>query len=175
MICYNFLILTFILTACTATPKHIELTNRAISLFSNEVYRTNKLQLAGSGGALFKNIKTFALSFSLEKNLGLVESRKLFVNIAERFLTQINSDESIRPFLNEYPINIKNLDLSISFEIDNKFVSPNYIAYISVPNINPDRPTDFIYYSIYDPNLNKLINIHKESYIEALKIVYEQE
>ena len=162
------IIFLFLFTACYSSPEYIKLSNHAISSFSKEVFYTDELLLIGAGGALHEDIKILSLAFESRKELNLEKARKLFINTTEHFLSDINNNSSIKSYLHTYPMTIKNLHLSISFYNGQDRVKSNFIAFITIPNINPDKPTDRIYYAIYDQNADILVDIHSETYQEAL-------
>lgn len=171
---FFLLIVVFGFISCQTSPERVTQAENSITSFSKELRQSKDLILCGSGGAMLEDIKIFAMAFQSQQLLSLEEGRKLYVEIAEKFLRKINNDEKIRPFLNSYPITIKNLDISISFYQGSQRAPSKYIAFITTSNINPDYLNDFIYYAIYDHEVEQLGTIHKESYEEALKIVSEQ-
>lgn len=150
------------LSACTPTPKYIVAINHLTSDFSKEVYQETGLKLAGSGGALMDDIKKVSLTFIGNYELEVPEVRILMVGLIEKLLLKINTDQSVRPYLHNFPFTRDNLMFHISFGFPD-FVRPPYIAFTLIVK-------DKIYYDVkVDDNL-PLETFYEESYEEAFRI-----
>lgn len=68
------------------------------------------------GGADKEGINLKILSFNTIAALNLEQARKLIIDCIEEFLTIINTDEEIRPYLKNFPFTIKNVKITIFFE-----------------------------------------------------------
>src|SRR3990167_5708408 len=95
--------------------KYIKLADKITSRFCKEVSKPKGLHLCGYGGALMYDVKQLDLYYYSHQCLTLEEARKLYVEVAEIYLSYINEDEKIRPYLHDYPFTMKNLDLMMSF------------------------------------------------------------
>ena len=121
------------------------------------------LQVYCKWGALMNDVEQIGLSSHLKKNADIKTARRLFVKYAQPFLEMINADRNLRPYLHNYPATIKELDFSISFEIDRS------------KNLSSQVSSVFSGYGeicYYAPNIKK---IHSETYEEALKIIEEEQ
>jgi hypothetical protein len=123
--------------------------------------------LERTGGELCNDVEKIYVGFYSRKALTIDEVRKDYVKGVERFLTRINNDEPIRPYLHTYPFGVENLKYIMSFNespVDSSGKGPVVHAFSCRGNI---------YYSVYDPTLTPLKTVHKEPYSEALRIVRE--
>ena len=111
------------------------------------------------------DIQMMAMSFYLYHEVDLKEARELLVYIINEYLSEINSNIEIRPFLHEYPFTAKNVEIRIwAYNPDGSKLSPEKIYYIS--NIK-GRLRYYIRGS--DPREA----ICEETYAEASKLVNE--
>ena len=86
----------------------------------------------GSGGKMLDEIKLLSLSFEYIDTLNIEEIRNLFISCAEIFIKTINENKKIRQFLFEYPVTIKNVELTIFFVTkEGNSVLPPSIAVVS--------------------------------------------
>jgi hypothetical protein len=67
------------------------------------------------GGMPDGRIHSLDIGFSVRKTPTVAEARAMFVPAAEHFLTLINSDMAIRPYLSRYPFTIDDLDYQMYF------------------------------------------------------------
>lgn len=160
-----FLILLFIsFTACSSEPIHIKLANEITTEFSKKVRQTDNLILIGSGGAMMADIEKFSFYFEKIQSPSLSEARILIVRNIEKFLYSINNNEEIRYYMHEYPFNIKNIDFSIGFVTSKgNFVDSPHIAHVFSCKGN-------IVYSVFNHSLDKLEQVHSETYSDALNL-----
>ncbi len=64
-------------------------------------------------------VKLLGLDFQIRGPLSKNEIRKILIDTAQEFLTSVNSDVAVRPYLENYPFKIKNIDITL-FLIDAK-------------------------------------------------------
>ena len=124
-----------------------------------------KLECIGTGGRFAYNVAGININFVAHRKGTIDEARTLEVKIIETLLSRINSDQQIKPFLSEHPFKANNLDISISYQ---KKDDSNYtdgsvaLAFFAKNNL---------IYCAEDPKTGKLIDLLKEPYDEAVKIV----
>lgn len=163
---HNFLIITILFFSSCSNPGHIREADRITNLF-NKKMKVESLVLAGSGGALMDNIKEISLDFKKVQCVDIEQSRLIYVKNVQALLHLINSDEKVRPYLNNYPFTIENVDFTIIFcGLDDFFALPPYIAHVSSYGKN-----GIIHYSEYNAEKDNLKTVYEESYEEALNIV----
>lgn len=159
----------FTLSACNSTqdPEYVKFANNLTSQFCSEVSKPKGLALTGYGGALMYDVKKINLHYDSHECLNLEEARKLYVEIAEKYLAYINDNEDIRPYLHDYPFTIKNLELAIAFRgRSGKRCNNGCIAFIF-----RNLKTSEIIFRTSDEDGKKLIPFHQEPYEEAKRIV----
>lgn len=124
------------------------------------------MTLAGVGGSsLDHRQRVFFLDFWTEKKLNLEEARTLFVRTANDFLKQVNENKKLRPYLENYPATINNLELSIGFFGPGlEHLSSQYISRVLAIDGK-------IFYSIWSKEKDFFERIKIESWDEALKLV----
>lgn len=117
------------------------------------------------------NVRKLGFDYKIQGPLSREEIRKLLLGIGQEFLTIINSDEAIKPFLTKYPFEIENIQ-SIIFFIDSKGYNLNE-PYIGIGEIARHK----LFYAILieKNNIPVTVNEFEESYEDALKAVQESD
>lgn len=123
--------------------------------------------LCGSGGAMMDNIKKIHLGFDLKKKVEIDEARLRLVEMTEEFLEEINSDEKLRPYLDNYPFNHKNAELSIGFKDSKGFFFEEGVATVMIVG-------NKVFYSISKDRTSPLVTVLSETYSEAFEKVKQQ-
>jgi len=125
-----------------------------------------KMTLAGVGGSsLNHRQRVFDFDFWTEKKLTLEEARILFVQTANNFLKQVNENEKLRPYLENHPVTIKNLELAIGFFGPHlEDLPPPFISRVASTN-------DKIFYSTWSKEKDFYERVKIESWDEALKLI----
>ena len=137
---------------------------RKIWEYSRILKARNNLHISGTGGGLKdKKIRLFMVNYDIYKDVELDEARINIVKLTEFYLQKINSDPELRPLLVTNPFTIKNLELGISY------VQPSGDHSTLVARSFMNEGT--VFYSKYDETQKMLVDLHKETYEEALAIV----
>lgn len=142
-------------------PEYIKMADRITNATVKRIQKEKGLNLIGSGGGMIENVKEVFLHFVDNKPHTIEQARELAVQITDMLLYAFNSNEEIRPYLSNYPFDVSNFYLIISFEKKGKNLE-NSIANISINQ-------KIISYCDYDPEKQKLIAISEETYEEAIQ------
>ncbi len=78
-----------------------------------DLHKNYGLQPFGTGAQMMDEVWMLALSFIYDKPIDIDGGRVLLVHAVEEFLSQINKDERIRPYLGCYPFAPKNVEIRI--------------------------------------------------------------
>lgn len=148
--------------------RHIKEADRVVSAFLKELQKRKKnISVFGSGGSMMYDVEEISLSFSTQGCVDIKEARKLLIYIVESLLKKVNSDLGIRRYLHNYPFTNKNLSIALCFYDKNgKHIMPPYITCVGIMF----GEIDYSLQNLEDPVL--LDEVHRETYEEALKIVY---
>jgi hypothetical protein len=117
----------------------------------------------GSGGQMMDQIKMLHLAFICHQPINIEKGRELALKASEELLLQINSEEKIRPFLNNFPFEPQNIIIELYIQKADGHSFGGEI--LSVVFVNEG----IIKYKIDDPNSNQLLTIFEEKYEEALQ------
>lgn len=133
-----------------------------------ERYKKYQLAVTSDTGGMAGGVNLIGLSFRVTGPLSKEELRVVFVDSVEMFLTMLNENEEIRPFLKNYPYTIDGIDNTI-------FVFDKNGDKLFYPNISiVGNVRGKVKYVTNDKeNQYKYKTEEKESYEEALKIVKE--
>ena len=132
--------------------------------YSRILKATNNLHISGTGGGLKdKKIRLFMVNYDIYKDVELDEARTNIVKLTEFYLHKINSDPELQPLLVTIPLGCQNLRLGISY------VQPSGDHSTLVARSFMKEGT--VFYSKYDEKQKMLVDLHKETYEEALAIV----
>ena len=170
------LLLIFSLSCCQgrSCPPHVKYAYKEISKFRKSAREKYGVVLMGHGGAFRKKINKINLTFYIQKEQSIDEMRDLMVHLANDFLTQINSNDEIRPYLVEYPFRVERLHFGVLiFDSKKKFiVNPaNSIEKLAVGRLLNGR----LNYSIRNEEQENLQLIYQETFEEALEKVYSEQ
>ena len=122
----------------------------------------------GTGGGMMRQIHNLAISFQCYDHLTIEQSRELLIYCSETYLSEINSNEKIKPYLQNYPFQAR--DIEIRIFIHESAEHPLPAGDISIAKIIQGN----LDYEINHPQPPYLKTIHKEPYKEALKILAEK-
>ena len=138
---------------------------------ADKLSKKHQMVLVGNSKGMMKSVNLIGLIFEIHHRLDRINSRQMILDCAEEFLSAINSNEEIRPFLKNYPFTTKNLQLSI-ISVNPKggyFYDPD----ITVVSIDE---SDYITFRTEEPsNPNSYKNRYKELYSEALSALKKDE
>ncbi|MBS0615576.1 MAG: hypothetical protein JSR58_03370 [Verrucomicrobia bacterium] len=138
--------------------------------YGKEIRKQYGLELTKVGGRMMIDIEVFDIGFARKEKATIDEARQLATKITEGFIQKINSDEEIRPYLHDFPITRKNVNIHIRFDKSkNEPKGSPFAYYVTVAN-------NKIYYDAYDnsdPSNGQIVDFVQEPYDQALKIVQE--
>lgn len=147
-------------------PVHAIVGEMVCSKISREVQQKFNIVEIGNGGGMRDNVKLVSFDFNCPNIVDKDEARLLLITIVEFFLERINENEEIRPYLSNYPFEIKNVIIILSFMTKNgdQIFDPFIATAICMQGK--------ILYATNDPN-NSLARKNKfiETYEEALAIL----
>ena len=158
------LCLIIFLSSCSSAS-HVTEADRIIDKFSSEMKKEGFI-LVGSGGAMMDNIKEFHLSYEKINSVDVDQARTILIDKALRLINIINSDVKIRPYLNNYPFNLKNINLDLFFtkEKGGFALAPNIATAFT------HTRTGKVVFTADNPAKILLKIVHEETFEEALEI-----
>ncbi|NNM43196.1 MAG: hypothetical protein HKM07_02510 [Chlamydiae bacterium] len=122
------------------------------------------LILIGTCSQMMDNIQLMGMSFNFYQTVDLSHARELLIYSIEKYLSSINSDQKIRPYLHEYPFGAKNVEISIHFyNPDGSDVALDKIYYASAIDGKLSYYVDL-------PEKYSRKSIHEETYEQALQL-----
>ncbi len=131
--------------------------------FAKRMKYEKHLQLETIGGGVENGIYNFSLGFRREGSLNKKESEALIILITEEFISEVNSNEMIRPYLRDYPISNTNVELSIgNYDFEGNVIETPNVATVCTHK-------DKIVYFYKGPKDIYDYKDERESYEEALK------
>ncbi len=162
-------VLFFVLISCLSCskndkPEHVKQADKILEVTSKELEKKYNLSLSVVGGSMMKEIKILSLGFSSQETLDMNQARELIMSCAKIFLNNINTSTEIRPYLYNFPATEKNIEIEIYFQIHGVAVKAPKIAVVDLSHGKV----------VYNNKYERLEEIHRESYEEAMKIVQEE-
>jgi hypothetical protein len=172
-----FSIYFFLLTSCFNRPKcNLEQPYYKKGMFflehAKKFEKENNLYLAGYGINLNTTIETpvwneihqFEVTYCFIAKFNIEQARKKLLDSVQKYLTLINENQDLKPFLYKHPFTNKELLFRIDFYNEKRgYVGKDYISSCFLDG-------DKINY-IFEPEENSPKYLHTETYEEALKIV----
>lgn len=141
-----------------------------IDKFIIKVENLHGVKLVGIGGGEDDGIWLYTFYFDYFKPIDKRTARLLILDISNVFLSLVNENEEIRPYLKNYPFDTKNIYIAVISYASNKR-EYTYEPYIGVVSIGERG----IAYKTNDPdNLYQYKSDTEETYEQALEIVHQQ-
>lgn len=120
----------------------------------------------GSGGQTMHKIEMLMLAFECRRSLTEGEAREILVKSVEEFVSALNNDEQVRPYLAEFPSTEKNIEIVI------------YIQDVRGGQVSTTQEFDiasceqgYIKFMASNSEKYKLITLRQESFEEAKQLI----
>jgi hypothetical protein len=165
------LFILFLIFSCDSMTYQLSDDEKIVNQITEETAKKLKekknLILVGTGGQMMHKIEMLAMSFDYYQEVTLETARALIVYAVKEYLSDINNNEEVRPYLHNYPFTAKNIEIRIFIYGPDRYeLSPEKIGCIT------SRKGILRYYIRADDDHP----ICKETYDEALgKITSSQE
>lgn len=167
---YPSLLILLLLTAC-GNPSPTE-SQSELTIFTKVNEQTAKILKAKRGLVAHhleatgtSPIQTMTLNFDYFRGVSIDQARELLVSAVHQYLAEINTNSQIRPFLDHYPVEAK--DVEIQIFIYGREKQPVPMGGISILT----GKDGLLSYEIRVPEPQRLQTILKEPYEQALRIV----
>jgi hypothetical protein len=164
------LLMLIFINGCFAGGKtdtdYEKIVDKVIDAYVSKSVKEDGFRLSSFGGGLMGDIQKINLGFDVMAELDIDQTRILIVKKEEEFLSMLNVNREVRPYLHEYPFPANRFELKMGFrKKDGSYVDTPNIAYVSILS-------GVIYYRIYDKAKKEYKRIYSEPYEEGYKIVY---
>ncbi len=127
-----------------------------------ELRAKKDLRACGVGSGMMNQIKMLAISFYYYNEVNIDQARDLLMTASTIFLRNINTKEKIRPFLQNYPFEAKNIEIRI-FLMKPDGSRPD-AGNLTIVTMIEDELT----YSVARPGTKMLDIVYEETFDEAL-------
>jgi hypothetical protein len=94
-------------------PSKQSLANDVRARTAFQLKREKGLIPFGTAGQMMDEIKMLGLSFQYYKEINIEEARELLMKAGSLLIKEINANELIRPYLDNYPFEAKNIEIKI--------------------------------------------------------------
>jgi hypothetical protein len=157
----QFICVGCIFSACAKPPPHAKEAQNVVKEFGLQIEHAIGLHSLGSGGFYTnKKVDSFYIDFEIVKNLSEAEAKALLKEVVETLVTFVNQNESVRPYLKNYPISANEISVSIAF-IDEKRAPQKELSQIHLFD-------GVIYYSKFIAEKKEYSPYEQELYITSL-------
>lgn len=146
--------------------RYVVLSEQITTEVAQKLSKKHDMELSGSGGGLARCVNILSLSFEKLGPLSKVQLRKILIDSVEEFLSAINSNEELRPYLKNYPFTSKEIQIEI-------YIRDACGREVCSPNIAVATAKDGIlsYKTVSKDDPYKFHSIERESYGEAFSII----
>ncbi len=166
----NKLLTILLLTPFSVFPaNYVKMSDRIVKQYNKEVAKPRNLYLSGSGGAMMNDIQRVILNFKSFDLLTVDEARALYIEMMEDFLSRMNQNGKIRPYLHDYPFGIDNFELTIGFRDSCRHITGD--GHVALVFIGRNQE---LFFEAYDQETCKFYTLHREPYAESLRIVQSE-
>src|SRR4051812_32005648 len=90
------------------SPRYIKLAHDITEKTAKKLKEQKGLSLAGTGGRMMDDIQMMMMGFNFYKIVDIETARQLLTYSVQEYLSDINSNEKIRPYLHNYPFTEEN-------------------------------------------------------------------
>ena len=134
-----------------------EVMNKAFAQLKME----KELYPCGVGEGMMNQIRMLALSFDYYKEVDIEQARELLMTAGNVFLNIINSNEQIRPFLQNDPFQSENIEIRIFIQKPKGVeLAPDRLTVVSLIN-------GILEYDVRNPKTDRLETVYREKYEEV--------
>ena len=148
-------------SAASSTPEDVVLVSALLAKAADVIERKTLLQPCGSGSQMMYEVKMLSLSFVCTKPLELKEAKALLIDVAETFVSMINQETKLIPYLYNYPFEVKNVEVTIFIQNPNSSDdAEGKLCLISTEQ-------GFCRYHIRDPKSKHLVLLERETFEKA--------
>ena len=140
-----------------------KIANAITAKTAKQLEEENGLILVGTGGQMMNDIQMMMMGFYFYHVVDVNDARQLLVNSVEAYLSAINANEDVRPYLHEYPFTASNVEIVIYFRNPDRSDVPQGKIRIAAA-----KRGKLVYYIDY-PEKHTIKSIYEESYEDALK------
>jgi len=123
------------------------------------------LILVGTGGQMMDDIQMLMMGFHFYKEVDIGTARQLVVDSVEEYLSAINVNKEVRPYLHNFPFTAQNVQLVIYFYKPDRSKVPS--GKIKIAAAEEGK----VVYYIDCPKEHTLKSIYEETYEDAWKVV----
>jgi hypothetical protein len=161
-------LLCFMLFGCSeinrssyAPSEKVKIADEIRKKAATELMVQTGLQPCGTGGQMMDQVKMLALSFDYKQPLQIDEARELLIKSVDVLVAAVNADDRIRPYLNNYPFEPKNVQIRI-------FLRGRDCVDIPAGELSVISAIDGTFnYKIDNPKTKLFMTILNETYQEA--------
>ena len=144
------------------SPRYVKLAHEITGKTGKKLKEQKGLFLVGTGGQMMDDIQIMAMSFDYYQEVDLKTGRELIVHVINEYLSAINNNKEVRPYLHEYPFTAKNVEIRIFvYNPDRSELPPEKIDCIECINGGLE------YYTRSNPRQA----IYEETYEEASRAI----
>jgi hypothetical protein len=116
----------------------------------------------GFGGQMMDQIKMLSLVFQYRHSIDVEEGRSILIQAANKFITEINSNEKVRQYLSHYPFEPKNIEIMVVLQKpDGSNVDKGELAIIAL--------RDGVLQFKFDDANHSFFRTYEETYEEAFE------
>jgi hypothetical protein len=167
------LFISFILSNCSINRQNVipytekeRLANQTLAQVALKLRDEKGLMLCGTGGGMMNQISMLALAFNYHHRVTLEQGRELIISAVETFLSAINGNEIMRPYLEKYPFEPTNVEIMIFLKkVDGSILEPEVLHVIAAI----EGKLSYDIEALDENNFSRLKTIHEETYEEALQ------
>ncbi len=114
---FCLLITAILLSACHSsspkTPDYEKMADKITLETAKKIEAEKGLRLCGVGGGAINHIRKLNMSFDCRQEITIEQGRELIVYCVTEYLSAINKNEEIRPYLIHFPFTPKDVEIEI--------------------------------------------------------------
>jgi hypothetical protein len=146
-------------------PPYDKIVNVIMSRSGKRLAKKHGLRQIGITEGMMDCVRLMGFSFQIFRSMDKQESRAMLVDCVQDFLSDINGEEKIRPYLEVYPFDANHVEITIYLKTPDRgsFYHPNFTVVTAYKGE--------IVYSTVDQKTNKYKSQEVETFEEAVEIL----
>ena len=132
---YVLFMIIFYTSSCSSPSDRWQAMEKIVKQHAKHSKKSDSLKLTGLGDGTEEKKKYYQISidYSAIGEVDVDEARRIYIRTLDRAINLMDSSESVRPFLTNYPSTPLNVDLTIEFYSQPyQDPPPGYVAIISM-------------------------------------------
>lgn len=128
--------------------------------FIKDLQSIYSFKIDTTGGSYYDGVVNILTGITINDSVALETARNTYISLTKKFINMVNENKTIRPYLYNYPFEINNLAITLSYTNSDKEESKT-IAYVFMSNnevhycTNRNKKLEEVFVETYEEAVSK--------------------